>query len=109
MRALRYLPEVADHGTGGVLGTLVARAQVRMATALIVSEEILPGAHLLSPFCHSPPNTVGDPVPNLMKKLTELVRSPQAGNAIAKAKDQAAKPENRRRLEQLKARVTKKP
>ena len=28
-------------------GTLVARAQVLMATALIVSEEILPGAHLL--------------------------------------------------------------
>jgi hypothetical protein len=48
-------------------------------------------------------------VPNLMKKLTELARSPQAGNAIAKAKEQAAKPENRRRLEQLKARVTKKP
>jgi len=48
-------------------------------------------------------------VPNLMKKLTDLVRSPQAGNAIAKAKEQAAKPENRRRLEQLKARVTKKP
>ncbi len=48
-------------------------------------------------------------MPNLMKKLTELARSPQAGNAIAKAKEQATKPENRRRLEQLKARVTKKP
>jgi hypothetical protein len=48
-------------------------------------------------------------VPNLMKKLTEFARSPQAGNAIAKAKEQAAKPENRLRLEQLKARVTKKP
>ena len=48
-------------------------------------------------------------MPNLMKKLTELARSPQAGNAIAKAKEQAAKPENRRRLEQLKARVAKKP
>ena len=48
-------------------------------------------------------------MPNLMKKLTELARSPQAGNAIAKAKEQAAKPENRRRLEQLKARVTKQP
>ena len=46
---------------------------------------------------------------NLMKKLTELVRSPQAGNAIAKGREQAAKPENRRRLEQLKARVTKTP
>lgn len=48
-------------------------------------------------------------MPNLMKKLTELARSPQAGNVIAKAKEQASKPENRRRLEQLKARVTKKP
>lgn len=45
---------------------------------------------------------------NLMKRLTELAHSPQASNAIAKAKEQAAKPENRRRLEQLKARVSKK-
>jgi hypothetical protein len=44
-----------------------------------------------------------------MKRLTELARSPQAGNAIAKAKEQASKPENLRRVEQLKARVTKKP
>jgi hypothetical protein len=48
-------------------------------------------------------------VVNLMKKLTELAKSPQAGNAIAKAKEQAANPANRRRLEQLKARVTKRP
>jgi hypothetical protein len=48
-------------------------------------------------------------VPNLMKRLTELARSPQTGNAIAKAKEQASKPENLRRVEQLKARVTKKP
>jgi DNA-binding transcriptional MerR regulator len=47
VRALRDLPEVADHGTRGVLATLVARAQVLIATALIVSEEILPGTHLL--------------------------------------------------------------
>jgi hypothetical protein len=46
-------------------------------------------------------------MPNLMRKLTELAKSPQAGNAIAKAKEQAAHPANRRRLEQLKARVTK--
>jgi hypothetical protein len=42
-----------------------------------------------------------------MKRLTELARSPQAGNSIAKAKEQAARPENRR-LEQLMARATKK-
>lgn len=46
-------------------------------------------------------------MPNMMKKLTDLARSPQATKAIAKAKEQAAKPENRQRLEQLKARVTK--
>jgi MerR family copper efflux transcriptional regulator len=50
VRALRDLPELADHGTRGVLTTLVARAQVLMATALILSEEIFPGAHLLPPL-----------------------------------------------------------
>ncbi len=50
VRALRDLPELADHGTRGVLATLVARAQVLIATALLVSEEILPGAHLLPPL-----------------------------------------------------------
>ena len=50
VQALRDLPEVADHGTRGVLANLVARAQVLMATALIVSEEILPGTHLLPPL-----------------------------------------------------------
>jgi hypothetical protein len=46
-------------------------------------------------------------MPSLIKKLTELTRSPQASSALAKAKEQAAKPENRQRLEQLKTRVTK--
>ena len=50
VRALRDLPEVADHETRSVLTNLVARAQVLMATALIVSEEILPGTHLLPPL-----------------------------------------------------------
>ena len=48
-------------------------------------------------------------MPSLMKKLTDLAHSPQASNAIAKAKEQATNPENRRRLEQLRSRVTKKP
>jgi len=47
-------------------------------------------------------------VPSMMKKLTDLAKSPQAAKAIAKAKEQAAKPENRQRLEQLKNRMTKK-
>ena len=47
-------------------------------------------------------------MPSMMKKLTDLAHSPQAAKAIAKAKEQATKPENRQRLEQLKSRVTKK-
>jgi len=51
VRALRDLPEVANHGTrGAVLATLVARAQMLIATALILSEEVLPGAELLPPL-----------------------------------------------------------
>jgi MerR family copper efflux transcriptional regulator len=50
VRALHDLPDVADHGTRGVLATLVARATVLIATALIVSEEILPATHLLPPL-----------------------------------------------------------
>jgi hypothetical protein len=47
-------------------------------------------------------------VPNVINKLKAFARSPQASEAIAKAREQATKPENRRRLEQLKARVVRK-
>lgn len=50
LRALRDLPEVADHGTRGVLATLVARAQMLIATALVLSEEVLPAQQLLPPL-----------------------------------------------------------
>jgi len=50
VQALRELPEVADHGTRGVLATLVSRAQVLIATALIMGEELLPGTDLLPPL-----------------------------------------------------------
>jgi MerR family copper efflux transcriptional regulator len=51
VQALRHLPDVADNGTrGAVLATLVARAQVLIATALILSEELLPGADFLPPL-----------------------------------------------------------
>jgi len=50
-----------------------------------------------------------DPVPNLIKKLTAFAQSPKGTAAIAKAREQAAKPENRRRLEQLKARLVRRP
>ena len=46
-------------------------------------------------------------MPSIIKKLTDFVRSPQGGNAIAKAREQATKPENRRRLEQLRARLSR--
>ena len=50
VRALRDLPEVADQQTRGVLTSLVARAQVLIATAVVLSEEILPGARLIPPL-----------------------------------------------------------
>lgn len=48
-------------------------------------------------------------MPNLIKKLTAFAQSPKGTAAIAKAREQAAKPENRRRLEQLKARLVRRP
>jgi MerR family copper efflux transcriptional regulator len=50
VQALRDLPEVTDHGTRGVLAGLVGRAQVLIATALILSDELLPGAEFLPPL-----------------------------------------------------------
>lgn len=50
VRALRDLPEVADRGTRRVLATLVARAQMLIATALVLSEEVLPGPEFLPPL-----------------------------------------------------------
>lgn len=50
VQALRDLPEVADQETRGVLTNLVARAQVLVATAVVLSEGILPGASLLPPL-----------------------------------------------------------
>ena len=40
-------------------------------------------------------------------KLAALARSPRARAVIEQAKQQAAKPENRRRLEQLRAKLAK--
>jgi len=61
-------------------------------------------------------------MPGLVQKLTELARSPraraaiekarqspQARAAIEKARQQASTPENRRRLEQLRARWARRP
>ena len=53
--------------------------------------------------------TDGDPVPSLMKKLTEFARSPQSSSAVAKVKEQAAKPENKARIAQLKTKMGRKP
>jgi len=50
VQALRDLPEVADHETRGVLASLVAKAQVLIATALVLSEEILPAVEFLPPI-----------------------------------------------------------
>ena len=50
VKTLGALPEGVDHQTRGVLTSLVARAQMLIATAVVLSEEILPGAHLLPPL-----------------------------------------------------------
>lgn len=50
LQALRNLPEGASHETRGVLVSLVARAQVLIATAVVLSEEIPPAAHLIPPL-----------------------------------------------------------
>jgi DNA-binding transcriptional MerR regulator len=50
VQALRDLPAAADPETRGVLTNLVARAQVLIATAVVLSSEILPGAHLIPPL-----------------------------------------------------------
>jgi hypothetical protein len=50
VKALRDLTEVVDHQTRGVLTTLVARAQVLIATALVLSEEVLPVTQLIPPL-----------------------------------------------------------
>jgi len=48
-------------------------------------------------------------VPSLIKKLTTLARSEQGNTAVAKVREQAAKPENRARLQQLRTRLGRKP
>jgi MerR family copper efflux transcriptional regulator len=50
VRALHDLPEVADGGNRSVLTTLVARAQLLIASALVLSEDVLPGSGLLPPL-----------------------------------------------------------
>jgi hypothetical protein len=43
---------------------------------------------------------------SLSQKLSELARSPQAQRALDKAKEAAAKPENKAKIEQLRNRLT---
>jgi hypothetical protein len=42
---------------------------------------------------------------NLISKIKRFIRSPQGQRMITEAQRQAAKPENRRKLEQLRQRV----
>jgi hypothetical protein len=48
-------------------------------------------------------------MPSLMKKLTTLARSERGTTAVAKVREQVAKPENRARLDKLKGRIGRKP
>jgi DNA-binding transcriptional MerR regulator len=50
VRALRDVAQVADPRTRGVLATLAARAQALIATALLLSADVLPGSEVLPPF-----------------------------------------------------------
>jgi DNA-binding transcriptional MerR regulator len=47
---LRGVAETADPETRGVLATLAARAQALIATALLLSADLLPGSEVLPPF-----------------------------------------------------------
>jgi len=44
---------------------------------------------------------------NLIGKIARFIRSPQGQRLISEAQRQAAKPENRRKLEQLRQRVAR--
>lgn len=48
-------------------------------------------------------------MPSLIKKLTSLARSEGVHTATAKVREQAAKPENRARLDKVRARMGRKP
>jgi MerR family transcriptional regulator, copper efflux regulator len=50
VRALRDTAQAADPQTRGVLATLAARAQALIATALLLSADVLPGGEALPPF-----------------------------------------------------------
>jgi hypothetical protein len=45
-------------------------------------------------------------MPTVAERLAALARNPKARAALEKARQQAAKPENRRRIEQLRARFS---
>jgi hypothetical protein len=47
-------------------------------------------------------------MPSLSKRIMRFVQSPQGQQLIERAKTEAAKPENRRKLEQLRARYLNK-
>ncbi len=50
VRQLTAVAEVADPQTRTVLAALTARAQALVATALLLSADLLPGAETLPPF-----------------------------------------------------------
>jgi hypothetical protein len=48
-------------------------------------------------------------MPSLINKLSDLARSGKGKEVIAKARQQATKPENQERLNKLRAKISKKP
>jgi hypothetical protein len=54
------------------------------------------------------PAAGGNPLASMMKRLADLARSPQGRQMAEKAKRAAQDPQNRRRIEDLRQRITKK-
>lgn len=48
-------------------------------------------------------------MPSLIQKLTTLARSEKGNAAVVKLREQAAKPENRARLDKVRAKMGRKP
>jgi hypothetical protein len=48
-------------------------------------------------------------MPTFAERLTALAKNPKARAALEKAREQAAKPENKARIDQLRARLTRRP
>ena len=54
------------------------------------------------------PGPYPEAMPSLMSRVARFARSPQGKKVAGQAKDFASKPENRRKIEQLRSRIARK-